>query len=319
MPFTDVFREAAQLVTGNPVASAAVGFLGGIALNTIRKGVSVTIDGVLTNWSLKARGLKKAYDNAAALQDNQKPIWAVSEAFQSNADLQYIFVELADRAILAKRGEEPIILDFTKTEYDLTDAVIYSLVKEKLGKDAPEDIFKFAKESRGKIVDEIIKQVHQDDIDIRRIKEHALMRCSWSRQSNHDRKARLNTAAAFGALLKTLSLDPNKSGIKPPSNISEKGTYALRWKQEKEGGERHQQTAILIKPRTDTEKEIHIDLFDTRRSDLDKDGNPVDGKQGIDNYRSVKEKQIEQDREDIENRRAISHALGMLSIHRYGL
>jgi|GEM_PF-5443335 len=217
-------------------------------------------------------------------------------------NLDYIFLELADKALIAKRDGAVHILDFTMTEEDSTHAVIYTQVKEMFGNKPVQEIYDFVDKGLPYKISEMEEKSNLDAVDVKRIKKHALMSCSWSRQSNYDRDARIKTRDAFCALLKTLSMSTKDSAIEVPSNESRKGTYAFRWT---EGEENGAVTSICIKPRTDTEKEISTKIFGTRRSNYDSDMKSVGGQQMLINYSKVKAAQVKIDRNEVMNDMAL--------------
>lgn len=301
------FQEIAQTIAGYlPSASAAFGAVAGASFTALSFYAFGNDDNFLTspikNAALRAGGFTLAASNSNAIADHQTPYQAVKSAFEANPKLDYIFMELADRAIVAKRGGKVKVLDFTRPKEEMHDAVVYSQMKEMVGHKSMEEIYQFAIDGLGYELDDIYNEEISglNILDATRIMEHAEMNCSWARKLKNFRNARLQIEAAFTGMLTTLSMDPETTPFEVPSNISEKGTYAFRWSQP--NGDNQKSTGIFIKPRTDTEKDIHTKLFGTRLSNKDKNGAELDGNQGIMNYRYVKNAQATQDRADTEEK-----------------
>jgi len=241
-------------------------------------------------------GMGQAFNNASTIINRNHVREMVEESFENNAKIGHVFIELANMAVIAKKGEEPIILDFTRSKDEMQPAVLYTMMKEKLGKENPEDIYQFVKAGLPFSLEDLQwnNVDGMDSIESERIYEHAKMKCSWARRLMNNIKGRGLVTEAAESMLKRLAKKQGKY-----TNISEKGVIALRVK-----GEGDSQ-AIIIKPYTDTEKPFFTRLFETRRVNEDKNGNKVTGDEAIKNYAKVKEAMVADDRTYIEAKRIL--------------
>lgn len=249
--------------------------------------------------SARRSGLHTVFKNAQDNIDFANSLKAVERAFEEKPRVRHIFIEMADHAIIAQRGKEPIVLDFTKRKEEMTDAVLYTQIKSMIGVESPKKIYEFVQggwdQANSIVQGKAPHGMSADDAD--RIREHARMKCSDIRNMIFKPRGRRLALENHSALLSVVG---GYSRFNQPqkTNISRRGSLAFAWNANPDqDNEKFAPDTIIVKPRTRSEREFWSNLTGTLRANVDKAGKPLSGEEVSKIYAQVRK---EQDKHDLD-------------------
>lgn len=313
-----IFNAAGDIIRQNPIASTVIALSTPIILPIAKRRITDGIHKWLDNRTLTRSGLSELFSNVAINNDKVTANDAVIEAFRHNQNLHFAFVEFADRAIIKKKGQEPIELNFRNIDHNARDGQIWTVLKERIGQTNPktdnpyteEELYEFARncsygdpDKENELSDPL---EGLEEIDKERITEHAVMRCSWMRKLYDQDTAREASTRTIAGVLKSIVA---QQGDTPKTNKSEAGILGFRWNKKLEDGKEQTHFSVFIKPRTNSERDMIVEKLDSKRIDADKNGRHLNGEEGLQHYATVKRALREKDNAEIQRKRRIENII----------